>query len=329
MIFMSYKNKFDFMRIDPQRLIRLAVLIQQGSFRRAADQLSVTQPALSQSIAQMESEVGAKLIERTPHGIEPTLYGQVLYEHAKAIDRELATAAQRLQELTFGQKGALTIGITPGAAASLVVLAICRLPGIDAKLLELSSIGALHEQLAERKVDLLICQRPNEDESTDTRAISLFHAKRMACIRSDHPLTGDITMEHLTAYPFVCPQEELGTLFGFHQLFQAYGLALPKVIFSNSLQIAKEMVLNSDAFALFSDLSVLNERKQGLIRMVELTIPTDYWMQLIVRAEQTTTELMSEFVDKILDVCYDLDINVHSDAKDFQRVARRVRMTRD
>ena len=113
------------MRIDPQRLIRLAVLIQHGSFSRAAEHLGLTQPALSQSIAQIEKEVGVKLIERTPHGVEPTLYGQVLYEHAKSIDRELALAAQHIGELAFGHKGALRIGATVGGAASFVALAVC------------------------------------------------------------------------------------------------------------------------------------------------------------------------------------------------------------
>ena len=115
------------MRIDPQRLIRLAVLIQHGSFSRAADHLGLTQPALSQSIAQIEKEVGVKLIERTPHGVEPTIYGQVLYEHAKSIDRELAQAAQQIQELAFGQKGALRVGAMVGGAASLSALAVCKL----------------------------------------------------------------------------------------------------------------------------------------------------------------------------------------------------------
>src|SRR5579883_2809561 len=309
------------MRIDPQRMIRLAVLIQHGSFRKAADHLGLTQPALSQSIAQIEKEVGVKLIERTPHGIEPTIYGQVLYEHAKSIDRELAQAAQHIQELAFGHRGALKIGATVGGGPMIVEKAVCRLqdsrPGIDIRINAESSIMSLLTQLHDRTIDMLICQRPQELELKGTRAFSLFRAKRVACVRAGHPLTGNVTLRDLSTYPFVSPQEEMGLLFGFRQIFATIGLDLPEVLISNSIYVAKEIVLNSDAFALFSDLSVLNERRLGLLKLIELEIPTQYWMHLILREEQAPTDLMKSFVTEILAVCKELDIDAHADAAKF------------
>jgi DNA-binding transcriptional LysR family regulator len=305
------------MRIDPQRLIRLAVLIQHGSFSRAADHLGVTQPALSQSIAQIEKEVGVKLIERTPHGIEPTIYGQVLYERAKSIDRELAQAAQQVQELAFGHRGALRVGTSVGGASSLVALAVCRLqnsrPGADTRIIEEFSIKPLLAQLHDRTVDLLICQRPDEVQLKGTRALSLLRAERKACVRAGHPLAGDISLHDLSTYPFVCPQEEMGLLFGFRQIFSTIGIQLPEVLVVNSIYVAKEIVLNSDSFGLFSDLSVLNEQRTGTLRLIDLAIQTQYWMQLILRAEQTPTELMLCFITELTAVCKDLDFAVHAD----------------
>lgn len=312
------------MRIDPQRLIRLAVLIEHGSFGRAADHLGLTQPALSQSIAQIEKEVGVKLIERTSHGVEPTVYGRVLYDHAKLIDRELVQAALHIQELAFGRKGTLAIGATVGGAASLVALALCKLQGlrggIDIRVNEEASIKTLLTQLHDRTVDMLICQRPLEVGLKGTRALPLFKAKRVACMRADHPLTGNITLKDLCTYPFVCPPEEMGSLFGFRQIFANAGLQLPEVLVSNSIYVAKEIVLNSDAFALFSDLSVLNERRLGLLKVAELDVPTHYWMQLIVRSEHTPTDQMKRFVAELLTLCKELHIDVHADAANFRHL---------
>lgn len=310
------------MRIDPERLIRLAVLIRQGNFSRAATHLGLTQPALSQSIAQLEREVGVKLIERTPYGAEPTIYGQVLFEHAKLIDNELVQAAQELKELAFGHKSSIRVGTSTGGAASLVALAACRLqvsyPGVDMRIIEDSSIKLLLAQLHDRSLDMLICQRPLDAELKATRTLSLFRAKRAAWVRESHPLRGGITMADLSAFTFVCPDEEKGVLFGFQQIFSTIGLELPHMLVSNSVQIAKEIVLNSDSFALFSDLSVISEQRLGLLRAIKLDVPTEYWMQLILRIEHIPTAFMKAFVAEIMAACRDLGIDVHADGGRFQ-----------
>src|SRR3546814_10873865 len=102
------------MRIDPNRLLRLGELIRKGSFKKAADGLTITQPALSQRIAQMESEVGVRLIDRTPHGVVPTVFGAALLRPALEIEWQLAEAAMQITELPLGQHGMLSIGGTSG-----------------------------------------------------------------------------------------------------------------------------------------------------------------------------------------------------------------------
>ena len=307
-------------RIDPQRLIRLAVLIQHGSFGRAASHLGITQPALSQSIGQLEKEAGIELIKRTPHGVVPTIYGQVLYEHARAVDRELAEAAQHIQDLVLGKRGALKIGATVGGAASVVAATLCKLyerqPDIDARMTEEGTIKALLTQLRERATDMLICQLPMELDLQGAQACPLFEVKRVMCVRAGHPLQGRLTPEGVCAYPFVCPQEEIGLLFGLNQVFVTIGLEMPtrQLLVTNSVYSSKEIVLNSDAFAIFSDLSVLTERRLGTVEVLDLDASTAYWMQLIVREEQTPTDEMKDFVSTLLSVCSEVGTRVHPDA---------------
>ena len=312
------------MRVDPQRLIRLAVLIEHGNFGRAANHLGITQPALSQSIAQIEKEVGVKLIERTPHGLEPTMYGQVLYQHAKSIDRELAQAAQHVQELALGHRDALAIGANVGGASSLAAMAICKLqargPRFEVRIIAEEMIKPLLMHLHDHTIDLLICQQPHELELKGTRAFPLFRARRVACVRAGHPLTGNVTLHELATFPFICPHDETGQLLGLRQIFSSIGLDLPEILVANSINVAKEIVLNSDSFALFSDLSVLNEQRTGSLKLIELEMPTQYWMQMILRAEQAPTKLMKSFVTEILVVCKELKIDVHPDAAGFRNL---------
>ena len=112
----------------------------------------------------------------------------------------------------------------------------------------------------------------------------------------------------------------MGILFGFRQIFPAIGLDLPNILVSNSIHVAKEIVLNSDAFALFSDLSIISEHRLGLLRQVELETPTQNWMQLILRGEQLPTPLMKSLVTEIVAVCKELGIESHADAGRFGRL---------
>jgi DNA-binding transcriptional LysR family regulator len=161
---------------------------------------------------------------------------------------------------------------------------------------------------------MLVCPRPQEIDLKGTRTSSLFKAKRVACVRADHPLAGEVSLRELSTCPFVCAQEELGSLFGFRQIFATIGVALPEVLVVNSVYLAKELVLNSDAFGLFSDVSVINERRLGLLKLIELETPTEYWMQLILREEQSRTELIDSFVANLLAVCTERAIEIHPDA---------------
>ena len=300
------------MRIDPERTLRLGALIQHGSFGRAAAQLHLTQPALSQSIALLEREIGQKLVERTASGVTPTPYGQVLYEHALSIDHELAHAARRIEEVASGRDDTLTIGTMVGGAASVVALAICKmssLDNVDVHISEASSVAALLAQLRERTVDMAICHRPSQLEAEGLRLAPLFQTRRVACVRAQHPLAGDMTLASLSRYPFVCPPSELGLLFGFPQIFATSGVDAPHMIVCDSIYAGKEIVINSDAFALFSAVSVVTERRLGIMSIAELDIPTSYWMQLVLRNDQTPSELMTAFVDAIFAVCDELGIH--------------------
>jgi DNA-binding transcriptional LysR family regulator len=313
------------MRVDPQRLMRLAVLINQGNFRKAAGELGVTQPALSQSIAQLELEVGVRLIERTPHGIEPTIYGEALYTHAKAIDWELAQAEQRIRELTEGNKGALTVGAAIGAAIEMVAQAICRLvvsdPGISTRVIAEPSSGALLRQLHDRSLDLVICQTLPDFELKGARSTPLFRSKRIACVRAGHPLGPAPPLEDLIAYPFACPVDEMGVLSGIRNALSIVGLDMPKnnVVVGNSISVGKEVVRHSDAFAIFSDLSVWRELEAGELIAIPLPDEAGQWYNLVTRSEYVGTAAAKTFLQGVFDVCADWKVEVHPDARRLER----------
>ena len=65
-------------RMKLQDLHVLMTVVQTGSMRKAATLLNTSQPAISRSIAELENAVGVRLLDRYPHGVGPTAYGQAL-----------------------------------------------------------------------------------------------------------------------------------------------------------------------------------------------------------------------------------------------------------
>ncbi len=95
--------------------------VEAGSFSRAAATIHVAQPALSQQVAELEEEMGHKLLHRTPRGVQPTSAGQVLFERASSILRRLEELPSVLKSSTgqIAGTGNVPTDVEIGGAALL------------------------------------------------------------------------------------------------------------------------------------------------------------------------------------------------------------------
>jgi DNA-binding transcriptional LysR family regulator len=109
--------------LDPRRLLTFCAVAEAGSFSAAARELALTQPAVSQQVAALERELGARLLHRGPGGLTLTEAGTVALDHAQAVAERLALADVQLAELG-DDRGALRVGGFPSALATLVPAAI-------------------------------------------------------------------------------------------------------------------------------------------------------------------------------------------------------------
>jgi LysR family transcriptional regulator, nitrogen assimilation regulatory protein len=87
-------------------------IVDLGSLSRAADQLGIAQPALSQAIAAIENDFGVRLLHRTPHGTSPTEAGRVLYRHARAMLKMLDLTRQAVRSNAGTPSGDASLGLS-------------------------------------------------------------------------------------------------------------------------------------------------------------------------------------------------------------------------
>jgi DNA-binding transcriptional LysR family regulator len=93
--------------------------VQRGSMAKAAQQLGVSQPAVSEIIADLENALGVRLLDRHPHGIEPTKYGEALIKRSTAVFDELKQSVRDIEFLADPTAGEVKLGCTEAMAAIL------------------------------------------------------------------------------------------------------------------------------------------------------------------------------------------------------------------
>ena len=184
------------MQVDPRRLLTFGAVARQRSFSRAADDLSLTQSAVSQQVAALERQVGARLLRRGRGGVELTPVGEHLLAHATALAERVELAQMQLEEIVANDQLELRVGAFPSAMATIVPRAVARLierhGALDARLTEGRAeelvagvrAGALHVALAFQ--DAGAPRREHEG----TRRRDLLKEPMVLLLPPDHRLAG-------------------------------------------------------------------------------------------------------------------------------------------
>ncbi|MUV06269.1 LysR family transcriptional regulator [Planococcaceae bacterium Storch 2/2-2] len=140
---------------------------ESKSFSEAARELYLTQPAVSQSIMQLERELDVRLFNRTPKGAELTQEGKLLYEYAHSALNLLRAGEQKLEEFKNVAVGELTIGVGDSISRYFLMPYLEKFhttyPHIKFKI-ENGTTFELCELVKSGKADIAFCNLPVEDE---------------------------------------------------------------------------------------------------------------------------------------------------------------------
>ena len=145
------------MQITLRQFEVFLAVARAGSFRAAAEVLHLSQPALSQHVAELERELGARLFDRLGRRIALTEAGRILEEHAQRVFATLASARETVAELEGLKRGSLLIGAstTPGiyVLPHLAARFQKRYPGITLRV-RIANSAHIEEQIRANELDL-------------------------------------------------------------------------------------------------------------------------------------------------------------------------------
>jgi DNA-binding transcriptional LysR family regulator len=199
--------------LDARRALTFREVARLGSFSRAADALALTQPAVSQQVAALERQLGARLLDRGPGGLTLTPAGRLLLEHADVVADRLELATSQLDELVGGQQRHLRVGAYPSALATMVPRALARLtaerPEVKADVSE-DTMEGLAEDVAAGVLHAAVCfqdARLERREPEGTERVDVEEEPFTALLPPDHRLTGHgpVRLRELEGETWVAP----------------------------------------------------------------------------------------------------------------------------
>src|SRR5271163_1382589 len=124
-------------------------------FSKAAQQLGMAQPPLSQQIKRLEELVGHRLFDRTTRGVRLTLAGQLLAERARSTLEKIEDDLVQVRRLGRGEQGTLTVGFSGSAMFTNLPAAIeaycSRYPKVELRLRELATSAQIAALVSDRK----------------------------------------------------------------------------------------------------------------------------------------------------------------------------------
>jgi LysR family transcriptional regulator, pca operon transcriptional activator len=293
-------------RIKFRHLQCFLAVTQFGSVQRAADSLSITQPAVSKTIGELESILGVRLFERGRRGAAPTREGRLFAPHAAACVGALREGVDELSRHGVDVPGTVALGVLPTVAPALLPPALAAFradwPDVSVRVWT-GSNSQLLERLKSADTDLVIGRLSEPEAMVRMTFEQLYREPLTVVVRRDHALVHEtnITASVLARFPVVVPP--FGTLIrqSAESVLTAFGAqALSSLIETLSISLGRALALHNDA-VWFVPSSVV-EHDIELKLLARLPMPfagADEPIGLILRHDRARSPALDSMIDAI------------------------------
>jgi DNA-binding transcriptional LysR family regulator len=295
-------------RIRLRDLHILLAVVQCKSMAKAAEHLAISKPVISKVIADLEHVLGVRLLDRDRHGAAPTIYGTALLKRGITVFDELREGVKDIEFLSDPEAGDLRIGSIAPIAASFVAAVIDRLslryPRIVFHLVT-ESTDALHRDLRQRNVDLLIARRLSPPADEQQGFEFLFDDSYVVAVGAQSPWAArrKIALAELVNESWVLVPPESAPGWVAMEAFRASGLEYPRTtVFAVPAEVRMRL-LSTGRFLTIFPASALRFPKRPEIRVLPVELPvTPVSIGIITVKSRTLSPVAKLFIDAAREV---------------------------
>lgn len=229
------------------QLRQILTIARTGSFTRAAQELNMTQPALSRNVAAFEARHGIRLFDRGRGGAIPTAVGGTVIAEAETLLRSARDFQHNLRLVRQGEAGRIAIGVGP-LPASVILPRLSQAMLRERPRLQLSAqikpVEHLFRPLMDDAIEMIFGNHWQLAQMPDTVAVAIGALPLAIVVRRGHPLVSRrrVSMDDLSAFPVASAVElPIGGLAGDSGAFTC-----------DNFHILRETVLGTDCVWLSS-----------------------------------------------------------------------------
>ncbi|WP_322044625.1 LysR substrate-binding domain-containing protein [Paraburkholderia sp. J67] len=290
-------------RLKTRQLLLVVALAEEGNIHRAAAALNMTQPAASKLLRELEEMLDALLFERMPRGMKPTLYGDALIRHARAVLGSLDQAQEELTALKAGRLGHVAVGAITSPGVRVLPAAVAAVKRTHANMrvsVAIDASNVLLEHLAQDKLDVVLGRLSAEHDKLALRYEPLTGEPVCAVVRPGHPLLASadsnahadrarpLALADVARATWVVPPVASVLRHRFELMFQRASLAPPSnVVETPALLFITRVLEQSDMIAVLTEDVARYYAAHGMVAI--LPLPMDCQMDdfgIITRADR-------------------------------------------
>lgn len=273
------------------------------SYSRAADELHLTQPAVSMQIKQLEDNISLPLFEQLGKRIYLTDAGRELYQYSRAIAQQLADMEVALDELKGMERGKLSIAVVTTAnyfAPHLLAKFCQRYSGVTVSL-NVSNRETVLKQLADNLIDLAIMGQPPENLDIDSE--SFMENPLVVVAPPNHPLCNerDIPVKRLATETFLVRESGSGTRSAMERFFAAHEIKINKGMETDTTEAIKQAVQAGMGLGIMSRHTVELELETKRLKILDVQgFPIVRYWHVVNRKNKRLSSVANAFKEFLL-----------------------------
>lgn len=289
------------------KLRHLQLLVALDQFRhlgRTAEFLSVSQPAVSRMLGEVEGMLGFALFERSTRGTEPTAAGRSVVRFARGVLAEYERTREEIAAELSGAAGRTRVG------SMVVALPTIVSPGVEmlkrrapqaTVLVEEGDLTTLLPKLRIGELDLFVGRLEPGYASPDLVTETLYNEPMLAVCRPGHALAGRarVGWAHLAGEPCVLPPPWASLRVKLEQQFFKHGLNPPPDLMETSSFLAQLSLVHERAAIAFMATSVARHfERLGTVKVLPMKVPVELPpVGMITLRGQRLTATTQQFMD--------------------------------
>jgi DNA-binding transcriptional LysR family regulator len=306
-------------RLRVRDLYILSTVVKSGSMAKAARQLAMSQPAVSEAMANLEHVLRVRLLDRSTHGVEPTMYADAILKRSMTVFDELQQGVRDIEFLADPTTGELTIGYSESITGTRLLSSILErfseeYPRVITRAEIVGAPAFKFPGLRDRTYDLVLVRWwASRDLSVDDLNLEFLFDDPLvvvAGVNSRWARRRKVDLAELFQEPWLLPAPKSASHERLVEAFGALGLGLPAAsLVTTSIDLRARMSTHGRYITAVPK-SVLRHGDEGhQLKVLPVDMPARPWPVTIVTLKnRTLSPVVERFIDCAREVAKSFDV---------------------